>query len=415
LKLPWDRNYLKIALHVIFALVASYILISIVDGAAFIVVELRAVLASIFIGIRNILSLFSPLIISFLIAYLFDPIVVFFQKQYNKLKNNIIMPWLKVNINYFKNKKQIKKSQFEKRFVGTLLTYLSIFLGVFLIVRLVATSFSIGDIATITTNTVNTLTIFTENLVIFIEESELGFLDPIIDYISSFLGFAVSWITDAIPTIFAGVIATGAGILDFLISIVVAFYFMVHKERILYQIKSLSNILVPKKINRILSVFLDDLHFVFSGYIRGLVLDGIILGSLIGIALSLPFINAELAIPIAILTAIFNMIPYFGGIMAFILSVISELILGTPTTALYAAIAIIVIQQIDSIFIVPRVVGQNVKLSAPVVILSLSIAGSLFGIWGMVLIVPTMAIIKIFAIRFIERYRLNKINKKRKD
>ncbi|MCL1936246.1 MAG: AI-2E family transporter [Defluviitaleaceae bacterium] len=415
MKLPWDRNYLKIALHVIFALVASYILISIVDGAAFIVVELRAVLASIFIGIRNILSLFSPLIISFLIAYLFDPIVVFFQKQYNKLKNNIIMPWLKVNINYFKNKKQIKKSQFEKRFVGTLLTYLSIFLGVFLIVRLVATSFSIGDIATITTNTVNTLTIFTENLVIFIEESELGFLDPIIDYISSFLGFAVSWITDAIPTIFAGVIATGAGILDFLISIVVAFYFMVHKERILYQIKSLSNILVPKKINRILSVFLDDLHFVFSGYIRGLVLDGIILGSLIGIALSLPFINAELAIPIAILTAIFNMIPYFGGIMAFILSVISELILGTPTTALYAAIAIIVIQQIDSIFIVPRVVGQNVKLSAPVVILSLSIAGSLFGIWGMVLIVPTMAIIKIFAIRFIERYRLNKINKKRKD
>ena len=58
------------------------------------------------------------------------------------------------------------------------------------------------------------------------------------------------------------------------------------------------------------------------------------------------------------------------------------------------------LQQIDSIFIVPRVVGKSVELHPVLVLLSLSIFGSLFGILGMVVAVPVTALIKIFISRW---------------
>ena len=404
MKFPWDRKYLKICFHVIVTLVITYAIINIIDGATFLITDLGTVLGSLFSGFGNIIRLFSPLIIAFLIAYLFDPIVDFYQNHYENFKVNVAQPWLANNTNLSRyTKKHNKKStRFKTRFAGALLTYISIFFGIFIIIRLLIRSLTAGDdgVMSIINNLVDTFTAFTYNIQTLLDEWEI--LEFVADYVEYLLAWLNESILGFISTAVTTAVATGVWVLNFFISLVVAFYFMNHKERLIHQISYLFNVFIPKKIGHILSIFLSDLHHVFSGYIRGLILDGIILGTLIAIALSI--IGIEMAIPIGILTAIFNLIPYFGGIMAFGLSVGFELILGNPTNALYAAIAIIVIQQIDSIFIVPKVVGQNVKLSAPVILLSLTIAGSLFGIIGMLLIIPTMAIIKIFAMRFVERY-----------
>ena len=81
---------------------------------------------------------------------------------------------------------------------------------------------------------------------------------------------------------------------------------------------------------------------------------------------------------------------------------------GTPIKALYAAIIIIILQQLDGIVIGPKIVGDSVKLSPVLVIIALAIAGELFGLWGMIIAVPVFATIKLFAQRFYYRQKLKK-------
>ena len=87
---------------------------------------------------------------------------------------------------------------------------------------------------------------------------------------------------------------------------------------------------------------------------------------------------------------------------------IVTLLSGEPIKALYAAIVIIVLQQLDGIVIGPKVVGENVKLSPVMVIIALAVAAELFGLWGMILAVPVFATIKLFAQRFFYRQKLKK-------
>ena len=61
---------------------------------------------------------------------------------------------------------------------------------------------------------------------------------------------------------------------------------------------------------------------------------------------------------IGLISGFSNLIPYIGAVVAFILSVSVGLLSGEPIMALYAAIIVLVLQQIDSVFIVPKVVGK---------------------------------------------------------
>jgi predicted PurR-regulated permease PerM len=67
---------------------------------------------------------------------------------------------------------------------------------------------------------------------------------------------------------------------------------------------------------------------------------------------------------------------------------------GEAGKALYTAILVVAVQQIDSIYIYPKVIGDRVKLSPLMIIIALAAAGRLFGIMGMFLSVPVVAMIK---------------------
>ena len=415
MKLPWDKQYLKIAFHVIFTLVVSYLAIVLIDGVAFVIADIFYIIGRFFAGLGWLINLFSPLVLSFLMAYLMDPLAEFYQELCEHFRDRILYPWLaqntsiKLPLKPLIKKKPQGQPEFRTRFMGTALTYATILIGLSLLVRLVAQQFETEQIAAMVSEMAETVTLVVANVTDALDQFEM--LLPLSDYLETLTELSIVWVTESLPDILTAAATTGAWILDFFIAFVVAFYFSTHKARIKHSLQNLLETFTPTKVNQVVRLVFADLHFVFSGYIRGMMLDGMILGFMIGVTLSI--LGVQLAIPIGIVTVIFNMIPFFGGIMAFILAVVSELILGTPTSALYAAIAIVIIQQIDSIFIIPKVVGENVKLSAPVVMLSLTIAGTLFGIMGMLLIVPTLAILKIFATRFLERYAAYQQQKRR--
>ena len=137
---------------------------------------------------------------------------------------------------------------------------------------------------------------------------------------------------------------------------------------------------------------LHSVYSVFVGYLSGQVIDAVIMAGLF--TLIFLIVGLPHAVLLGLISGFSNLIPYFGAIMAFILALFAGLLSGTPVKALYAAILILLLQQVDSIFIVPKVVGKRVELHPVLVLLSLAVFGRMFGFWGLLLAVPLGALCK---------------------
>ena len=84
--------------------------------------------------------------------------------------------------------------------------------------------------------------------------------------------------------------------------------------------------------------------------------------------------------------------------MAFFLAVLAGLFSGVPMKAVYASVLILLLQQVDSIFIVPKAVGQKLELHPVLVLLSLAAFGRMFGFWGLLFAVPLGELCKNFVL-----------------
>ena len=99
---------------------------------------------------------------------------------------------------------------------------------------------------------------------------------------------------------------------------------------------------------------------------------------------------------------LFNLIPYFGAIIAIGIAAIITFITGGLSQALIMLVVIIILQQIDANIINPKIIGDSLKISPILVILSVTIGGAYFGIIGMFLGVPVIAILKILVNDYID-------------
>lgn len=155
---------------------------------------------------------------------------------------------------------------------------------------------------------------------------------------------------------------------------------------------------VPKDRRPQAIAIMHDVNEVIGAFVRGQLLDCLIVGAMIGIWLMIT--GVPFALVIAVTAGILNLIPYVGAIAGFIPSVLLALAYNGWQNALIVAVGFAVIQQIDGDFIVPRIMKSNVKLSPVVIILSIITFGSLFGILGAFVAVPVAAILRVFKLHF---------------
>ena len=142
---------------------------------------------------------------------------------------------------------------------------------------------------------------------------------------------------------------------------------------------------------------------MFIRYVVGQLTDAVIMACMIVVSFTVAGI--PYAVVIGVITGFSNLIPYVGAFVAYVLSILMGLLSGEPIKALYAAIIVLVIQQVDGMVIVPKVVGQSVKLHPALVLLALSVFGGLLGLFGMVIAVPVTALIKLYIDRAYEKRR----------
>lgn len=173
-------------------------------------------------------------------------------------------------------------------------------------------------------------------------------------------------------------------------SFIMSLYLLANKETHLRQLKKIVTFIFGYKESLVIFDIGAEANHYFNGFISGQLLECCILTSLmyIGFRLTgLPF--PEL---IAFIIGFASLVPMFGGFVGFGISFVLVLAVN-PTQAIIFTICFVIIQQFEANIIYPRVVGGAVGISGLYVLLSLVVFGNLFGFFGLLIAVPSMALI----------------------
>jgi len=209
----------------------------------------------------------------------------------------------------------------------------------------------------------------------------------------------------ALVTVLSGSVLSIAGFFgDLLIGIIVSVYFLNTKELIAAHTRKV-----------IYSVFAEDHVYwilrgarkadaIFSGFVRGKLLDSLIIGLLCFIGCTL--LKMPYTPLISVVVGVTNVIPFFGPFLGAIPSAFL-ILLVSPLQCLYFSLFILALQQLDGNIIGPKILGDKTGLSNIWVILAILVSGSFFGFIGMFFGVPLFACLYSLA-HFLAEVRLDK-------
>ena len=180
-----------------------------------------------------------------------------------------------------------------------------------------------------------------------------------------------------------------AVVFHFLVGLIAAFYLLMDKEIFCAQVKKLCYALFKQSTCETLIYWTRRAHKIFAGFITGKILDSLIIGLICYVCMLL--FRIEYPLLISVIVGITNIIPFFGPFIGAVPGVLI-LLLVNPLSALWFAVFIIILQQLDGNVIGPFILGDYVGVSAFWIMLSIVIGGGLFGFAGMLLGVPVFAL-----------------------
>ena len=346
-------------------------------------------------GVKFIFSILEPFIFGGFIAYFLDSIVNWIEKK------------IFVNVN-----------KRHKRLFSAITTYF-IFIGL-LIWSLI---YFIPELI----YNVQKLILITPNALGKLNNIRYGFLYEIIDKINKIFGTnydlsdlfemilepfvkSVSSLKNMSGEIITKTFGFASSVLNSVLGLVIAFYMLCDKQRLLNSAKKIVYIIFGNKKSRKIIFSLGEYNSVFKKFIIGKSIDSIIIGVLFFVIAS--FVNLPYLLFLSLIIGITNMIPYFGPFIGAI-PVILIAFLNKPITALWIAIIIFALQQFDGIILGPKILGDSTGLKPLEVIFAIIFGGALFGIFGMFFGVPIFAVILKILRNAVNKKYMEKINYER--
>lgn len=213
---------------------------------------------------------------------------------------------------------------------------------------------------------------------------------------------------EVITTLSVSVISTFWFLFDFFIGIIVCVYVLNSTDKLKRQAKMIVSAIAPKKYVDTIFEITYEMDQCFGGFIRGKLLDSLIIGILCFICVSI--MSMPYPVLISTIVGVTNIIPFFGPFIGAIPSTILILTVN-PIQALYFLIFVFILQQFDGNILGPTILGQSTGIGSIWVLFSILIFGDLFGFVGMIIGVPTFAVIYYL----ISKYVFKKLKEREMD
>ncbi|WP_425539938.1 AI-2E family transporter [Microaceticoccus formicicus] len=169
---------------------------------------------------------------------------------------------------------------------------------------------------------------------------------------------------------------------------VVSFYILLDKEKLIGKTKDA----IPQKYKKETLSLFRDIDDTLTEFVRGRLLMAVFVGILTGVVLLI--LKVDFAIVVGIVTAVADIVPYIGPFIGFLPAVILASI-QSPMKGVWVAIIFVLIQWAENNIIGPKILGESVGLHPLVILLSLIIGGGVAGVPGMIFSVPILATLKV--------------------
>ena len=214
----------------------------------------------------------------------------------------------------------------------------------------------------------------------------------------------INKVWDVVSNVTTSVLSVVSFLVDFLLGLVAAVYILWSRRKFLAQAKKLAAALFPPAVADRLFDVARRAHKTFSGYVVGTLTDALIVGVITYVVAQI--LRFPYAPIIATVVGCTNIIPILGPFLGAVPSAILILLVD-PWKCLYFILFVIVLQQVDGNIIAPRIISGNTGLSGFWVLTAIAVAGSLFGLAGLVICVPVTAVLYSLVAEWVSR-RLSK-------
>lgn len=181
----------------------------------------------------------------------------------------------------------------------------------------------------------------------------------------------------------------GSGLVILLLIPVYVFMFLLYQPLLHDFIFKLFSKSKKEQVTKMVS----QTKIVIQRYLVGLVFEFVIVAALNTLALLI--LGIEYAILLGIIGALLNIIPYIGGVISVAIYMLFALITKSPEYMIYVLVAYSIIQFVDNNYIIPKIVASKVRINALVSIIVVIAGNALWGIPGMFLSIPLIAIVKL--------------------
>ena len=341
--------------------------------------------------LRQFLSAGTPVLYGLFMAYLLVPVVNFFEAA--------IFP------SQLRKPKEGHYAAAVPRTVSILMTWALIGFLLYLLASVLLPELyrSIMQLVSNIETYYNTITGWISHLL----ENNPSFGKWVTTQLNDYYNDLVNWLTkEVLPQTQKVVLAVTGGMwsvvnffMDILVGVIVSVYVLATKERCAAQARKVTYSLFRRDYVSWVLRAARRMDHIFSGFVRGKLLDSLIIGILCFVVCSiLKFPYTPL---ISVIVGVTNVIPFFGPFLGAIPSTFL-ILLVSPIQAVYFVIFVLILQQLDGNVIGPRILGDSTGLSSLWVIVAILVGGSFFGVAGMFFGVPVFACIYAAATFFVE-------------
>ncbi len=378
MKLQFNRRYTTIAVYVVLVFAACLLLVI----AAFRLELIRAVFS-------KMITVISPILWGFVIAYLLNPLMKRIEGILCKL---------------FCRKKPRHKLVRSLSVAASILLLLSVVAGLMaaIIPEVIRNIQSIGEamqdpgfIAGLKQEAETLITDFSGQAGFLQKHLHLDYVDlreMLFNLISQFeLNIGKIFAKDGfIAGLTSGFMSVLNGIKNVFLGMIISIYLLYSKEKFLAQSKKFICAVCSQDSAQRIFLLVGRVNRKFIHYFTGVAFDCTLIG--VVTFLFMTIVGLPYAPLISVLLALTNAIPIFGPFIGGIPSVLL-LLLFSPIKALVFMVFIIILQQIDGNIIAPKILGDQLGLSAFWIMAAVFVGGGLFGFVGMIIASPVFAVL----------------------
>ena len=321
----------------------------------------------------RLVKVISPFLAALLIAYFLQPLVARFENLFNRC---------------------IAHNKYPK-----MVRYVSIFAAYILVIGfiIVAVVFVVPEVGASIQELTESIPVMYDHIANFLMGLQDKYPDVdmeqiterLKDMVPDLVNHGTNLVKNLVPVIYSFSMSVARMLINILLAIMLSIYMIASREFFLRHAKRLIYALLSERHGDALCKTCRECNDIFSAFLLSKAVDSFIIGCLCCIIMSI--IGLPYAVLLSVIVGITNMIPYFGPFIGAVPGVFIYLCTD-PAKAIVFAIMILILQQFDGLVLGPKLLGQSTGLNPVWVIFAITVGGAYFGVVGMFIGVPVVAV-----------------------